>query len=649
MVEATMRSVTITLFLAVFLMSLAVPAAADTYVAGQVSGVWTAAGSPYYALADIEVPFGSSLIIEPGVEVKFTGHFKFIAHGTLTAIGMPGDSIRITHSLPYPTNTWAGLSFLQTQGTPELAYCIIEWGYAQGILSEPFSKGGGIHVYNCSPIIRNCRISNCKADFKGGGIYLYQTYAEIGYCEITNNQSYDDGGGIYVQECANTYIHDNIIFNNTADHGAGMHYESSGGLLESNYINYNIATSYSGAGISCDYSSPNIQYNVINWNTSVNYNGTGIYLHHYSSPLILYNEVCQNNLGAVFCGDHCSPELINNTINQNGHNAIRAYQYSHPSGRNNIITGNTYQFYIYSGCSITMTYSDIQGGYYGIGNIWEWALFIDPNAGNYFLQPNSPCIDAGDPADQVDPDGTRRDMGAHFFDQSSPQGYCVIDLTPFGTPIVLPPSGGTVWFGVTIMNPTSNFNIYDGWYNLQQPDMQIIPMVLRQGLYLGPGGSLNRTLYLTLGSMAMPGTYTVTAYVGEHPAIIESFDSFTFEKLADGDLSGSGGEVTFFDGEVEETFALKGALMPDATALLGHFPEPFNPQATIAFSLAADEKVRLEVYSISGQKVMTLLDRTMSPGFYSESFDGSGLASGVYLYVLDAGEYQATGKMVLMK
>ncbi|TKJ36544.1 hypothetical protein CEE37_15080 [candidate division LCP-89 bacterium B3_LCP] len=644
-----MRVVTYINLIAVSLILCAVPALSQTYVAGQVSGVWTAMGSPYYALADIEIPFGSSLMIEPGVEVKFTGHHQFIAHGNLLAIGAPGDSIYMTHNLPYATETWAGLSLLQTEGTSELAYCVIEWGYAQGAQSEPYSKGGGVHVYNTSAYIHDCRISNNKADYKGGGIYLLQAYAEIGYNEITNNQSYDDGGGIYLQECADSYIHDNIIFSNVADHGAGMAYEYSGGLLESNYINFNSAVVYSGGGICLDHSSPNIQYNVINWNSSVNYTGTGIYCHHYSSPFIYYNEVCQNNLGAIFCGDHCSPVITNNTIEQNGHNSIRAYQYSHPYGRNNIIMGNLQQFYVYSGCSITMTYSDIQNGWPGVGNIYMLPFHIDPNAGNYFLQPISPCIDAGDPADPPDPDGTRRDMGAHYFDQGVQQGICSISLTPFGTPIVLPPTGGTVWFGLSIINSPYFYNVYDAWYNLQQPDAQIILMVLRQGLYMDPGGSMSRTMYLTISGMSMPGTYTVTAYTGEYPNIIESWNSFTFEKARGGDGSGSEGTVTFFDGEVEETFSLKAAIVLEATELLGHFPEPFNPQATINFNLATPEKVILEVYSITGQKVMTLLDRTLSPGYYSEKFDGSGLTSGVYLYRLTAGAYNATGKMVLMK
>jgi len=71
------------------------------------------------------------------------------------------------------------------------------------------------------------------------------------------------------------------------------------------------------------------------------------------------------------------------------------------------------EIYIASG-SVTATYSDIQYGWAGTGNIDS-----DPGfTGDYHLQSGSPCIDTGDPASALDPDGTRADMGAYHFDQS---------------------------------------------------------------------------------------------------------------------------------------------------------------------------------------------------------------------------------------
>jgi len=69
--------------------------------------------------------------------------------------------------------------------------------------------------------------------------------------------------------------------------------------------------------------------------------------------------------------------------------------------------------------TVTATYSDIQGGWPGTGNIDSDPEFTDPANGNYNLSETSPCIDAGDPLSPLDPDGTITDMGAWFYNQES--------------------------------------------------------------------------------------------------------------------------------------------------------------------------------------------------------------------------------------
>ena len=60
----------------------------------------------------------------------------------------------------------------------------------------------------------------------------------------------------------------------------------------------------------------------------------------------------------------------------------------------------------------------MQGGWEGEGNIDSDPLFVDPENGDFTLQSNSPCIDAGDPGSEYDPDGTIADMGAYYFHQT---------------------------------------------------------------------------------------------------------------------------------------------------------------------------------------------------------------------------------------
>jgi len=79
------------------------------------------------------------------------------------------------------------------------------------------------------------------------------------------------------------------------------------------------------------------------------------------------------------------------------------------------------------------------------------------------------------------------------------------------------------------------------------------------------------------------------------------------------------------------------------------FPNPFNPSTTIKFTLPNDDLITLSVYSITGQKVATLVDEHLEAGNHSVVFDGIGLSSGLYFCTLKANGFIETRKMLLVK
>jgi hypothetical protein len=83
--------------------------------------------------------------------------------------------------------------------------------------------------------------------------------------------------------------------------------------------------------------------------------------------------------------------------------------------------------------------------------------------------------------------------------------------------------------------------------------------------------------------------------------------------------------------------------------LAQNYPNPFNPSTIIKYSIPVDSKVTISVYSITGELVKELVNSNMSAGSYSVNFDGSRLASGVYIYRIIAGKFMETKKMMLLK
>jgi len=108
-------------------------------------------------------------------------------------------------------------------------------------------------------------------------------------------------------------------------------------------------------------------------------------------------------------------------------------------------------------------------------------------------------------------------------------------------------------------------------------------------------------------------------------------------------------EYTVYTGDIGYLEDIKGNLLPDEFALEQNYPNPFNPTTNIRYSLAEEGDVRLDVYDILGRRVQTLVQGQQTQGWHVAQFDGSRLASGVYLYRLTASGQVLTGKMMLIK
>lgn len=97
------------------------------------------------------------------------------------------------------------------------------------------------------------------------------------------------------------------------------------------------------------------------------------------------------------------------------------------------------------------------------------------------------------------------------------------------------------------------------------------------------------------------------------------------------------------------TSATVSDMLPTEFSLSANYPNPFNPTTTISYSIPELTEVRLDVFDVMGRRVATLVNTQQAPGAYTANFNAAGLASGVYVYRLQAGAFMQTRSMMLIK
>ncbi|MBI5386063.1 MAG: right-handed parallel beta-helix repeat-containing protein [Verrucomicrobia bacterium] len=153
-----------------------------TDVTGTIVGEhWTKANSPYCAVGDI---LAADLTIDPGVRIYFVSNYVFEIAADVTAIGTPADPIVFTST--NGTVGWQGIFFNASGDDSTVAWCWIQ-----------NSVKSGIRVFDSSPVIRNCVITNNTIIGNGGGIWVQNSTYDLllQNCTIINNRSKGDNTG----------------------------------------------------------------------------------------------------------------------------------------------------------------------------------------------------------------------------------------------------------------------------------------------------------------------------------------------------------------------------------------------------------------------------------------------------------------------
>ncbi len=419
-----------------------------TVITGAASGTWSLEDSPFFLTGDVRV---SDLVIEAGVEVYAGPTATLIVEGSLAAQGEPDSQVRFS-SLSI-AQRWRGIRFANASGSSSLQHTLIER-----------SERSGLRIVDSQVALSHCTISDNNAPWSGGGLRATLTTNDLTLndCVIRNNDAIGYGGGMSVTLGSGVLSLDGCHVNNNSAtarlafnllSGGGGLYAVGGSVdLTDCRFSGNSLTSLQngfgtgiaeGGGLSVRNADLTMTRCIVSNNMAHglagiarvfgNADGAGL---HYKAPGFsaqIDNTIFAGNFAHSDASDFENAAgisvvggamtLTNSVISRNrsrigtvwsarwgqGSSGLRVASGS-ALLQNTIVYANTMSGF-YSlwfppaqhqvvGNGITVRYSNVEGGYAGIGNFDMAPHFVGTGSGYYDfgLTALSPCVDAGDPA-----------------------------------------------------------------------------------------------------------------------------------------------------------------------------------------------------------------------------------------------------------
>lgn len=246
-------------------------AKADRVGPGPVSGTWDTTGSPYWVEGSITIPAGQTLVIKPGVQVRFNGSYSITVSGTLSAQGTDTEPIMFesNNSMPAPGD-WNGINLFPGSSASEISHCNI------------FHADTGIDIGLSSPTVEDNEISENNI----GILVLYDSAPIISRNRITHNDI-----NVILDSCYGTVLDNNVISNGGMENVLITSYDDLCSVtLRNNQI--------IGSGNGIEIYSESYEITVLLENNNISgsyYDGT--YAHGgYGIDLLIYNCQFMNNL-----------------------------------------------------------------------------------------------------------------------------------------------------------------------------------------------------------------------------------------------------------------------------------------------------------------------------------------------------------------
>lgn len=656
---------------------------------------------PYIVNGDLVVKKGATLTIAKGVTVAMAQNAGIYVNGTMHVNGTADAPVTFKPDEFSGTTSWAAICFDTSEDTNTISYAAIK-GCTLG--RDAVNHKGGINGNQSVLHMDHLTMSNIVYPlyFEGGSTILRDSKVTIDH--ICNGGIHIGRGGALVEN--NLFVSTGVTMNTDAIDIKGV----VDGIVRGNQVyNFNGPNS---DGIDLGENAQNI---LIEGNIVCGNRDKGISCGGKSTAVIRNNIVADCDMGIGIKDAGSSAVLDHNTFIRCNH-AVECYEKVYARGggtlsvKNSILAYSKVSTYVNDSASpVTFSYclSDIDQ-LPGTGNIKADPKFIDQLRFNFQLSASSPAINAGDPADEPDKDGSRTDIGAQYtydpahFPSNVIQRYfpsVVINEIMYKDNDAL---GCKDW--IELYN-TTNIPVDISNWRLTDLDMldPAVPLDV-PSLPLNKDGNLDSShiFFIPAQTVLAPFSYFVifknsNDFFKAYPSGVTNyckrqltigFDSCERIGLYDGNntlvtaarftndspypaaANGSGSSLELVDpynynfisfnwaasvtpggtpGRVNSVFATpiiqKTNNVVNRFSHTQNFPNPFRKATTFMLNLPKDDHVSINIFSLSGKKLCTVVDTDMKCGVNRIQWKDVKLTSGIYIYRIKTSSLTLTNKL----
>ena len=613
-------------------------------------------GSPYVLPAGMYVPPGVTLSAEAGVDILIAPGFDIMVRGRLRLEGTAGDPVRLMCDVP--DMRWGAICFDNGESGSMLRHVVIEdasHGEDTGIY------GAAVSSLGTSVTLDNVRFSHVLKSISFDGGTLTASHCTFD-ADNAGEQIAVKNGGASITHCT--------IYDAPGDDAIDFEHVIDGVIVDC------IINAAGDDGIDIGNGSERIDIQDVTIAGCVD---KGISVGQTSTVEITTCVITTSDIGlAVFGGSQAYVDRVtfhDNTTTISG--------YVEQGGKiggiitigNSILTGSDEVLSLDGYSSAGITYSLFESNApSGEGNISGDPRFVDPANGDFHLLPGSPCIDAGNPASETDPDGSRADLGAYPFSPAS----VIINEINYNSPA---DNDSGDW--VELYNAAEYSIDVSGWalLNTNNDKKFVIPAdtELGAGSYLVLCDDLEsfRTIFpdidVCMGNLGfgLSGKGETVRMVDAAGALM---DSVTYDDVEPWPTRANGQNATLslinplLDNALASSWkASKGHGTPGARndiykpydphtstvstplMLKQNYPNPFNVSTSISIRTLEACHVTVNIYAASGQKVARLFDGVLEYGDHIIVFDAGEYPSGVYFCRVNTGDFYRTIPMLLLK